>query len=186
VAVGLRTAAPALHFSCNDPYFTALQAIQQAIKLGYKRPGLVMSRQLDGQIDFRFSAGFWIGQQALPPAQRLPFFSFDDYTESLFRAWMAKEKPDVIVCIHREVRTWLETMKLQAPKNVGLIHLDLSDDLPGWAGIRQNNELVGMAAVDILVGQLHRNECGIPDFPKCVQIQGTWQSGETVRSATSA
>ncbi len=180
VAVGLRTTAPALHFSCNDQYFTALEAVQQVIKLGYQRPGLVMSRELDAEIDCRFTAGFWVGQQALPPAQRLTRFAFEDYSDRTFRKWIETQKPDAIVCIHGEVQHWLEKMELGVPDDIALVHLDLTDELPGWAGMHQNNELVGMAAIDILVGQLHRNESGIPDFPKCVQIQSTWVPGATI------
>jgi LacI family transcriptional regulator len=51
-----------------------------------------------------------------------------------------------------------------------------------WSGMNQKNELVGSSAIDLLVGQLHRNETGTPDFPKCVMIESQWISGKTLRN----
>jgi hypothetical protein len=39
--------------------------------------------------------------------------------------------------------------------------------------------------VDMVVGQLHRNEFGVPPFQKCMFISGTWVNGPTVRSQNS-
>ena len=38
-----------------------------------------------------------------------------------------------------------------------------------------------LAAVDLIVGQLQRNEFGVPPNPKVVTIRGTWAEGQTVR-----
>jgi hypothetical protein len=73
-------------------------------------------------------------------------------------------------------------MKITVPDDIGLVHLDLHAGLKDWAGMRQNNEQIGIAAVDMLVGQLHRNEFGPPPFQKCMFIEGTWVDGETVRA----
>jgi hypothetical protein len=39
--------------------------------------------------------------------------------------------------------------------------------------------MVGAAAVDTVVAQIHRNERGVPVFPKTVMIEGSWMDGET-------
>ncbi len=53
-------------------------------------------------------------------------------------------------------------------------HLDLTAAAPGCAGIDQNGERVGAAAVDLVVEQLHANEFGLPQNPKTVLIEGRW------------
>ncbi len=95
---------------------------------------------------------------------------------------MKEHRPDVILTLHPQIRDWLETMNLKSPEDIGLVHLDLTEVLVGWAGMRQNNEQIGIAAVDMLVGQLHRNEFGPPPFQKCMFIEGTWVPGGTVRA----
>jgi LacI family transcriptional regulator len=47
--------------------------------------------------------------------------------------------------------------------------------------MNQNNDLVGAAAVDLVVGELHRNEAGIPTYPKCVMIESQWIEGTTLK-----
>ena len=47
--------------------------------------------------------------------------------------------------------------------------------------MNQHNDAVGEAAVDMVVGQIHRNESGIPDFPRATLIGASWVEGESVR-----
>ena len=76
-------------------------------------------------------------------------------------------------------------MKLSVPDEIGLAHLDITEKLAGWSGMKQNSEMIGSAAVDIVVGQLHRNETGIPKSPKCVQIGSTWVEGTTLQEVSA-
>ncbi len=181
VVVGLRTTRPQLHCATNDQYATALDAMEEVLKLGYQRPGLVIEAQVDANVDHRFSAGFGVGQNKLPRAQRLPVCAFDRSNPAAFAAWFKKHRPDVIVCLHEEVKAWLASLKVRVPRDVGLVHLDRTADMEGWAGMDQGNELVGVAAIDILVGQIHRNESGIPASARAVMVESTWVAGGTVR-----
>lgn len=180
VVVGIRPIRPALHFASNDQFSTAEQSVEHLIELGYKRPGLALSNEVDELVDHRFSAGYWIGQNLLPKAERIPPFAFTRNGRRSFETWMERCKPDSIVCIHEDIRTWLADMGLRAPKDIGLVHLDLTPGLDGWSGMDQHNDMVGAAALDMLIGQLHRNESGIPDFPKCLMIESSWVRGKTV------
>ena len=47
--------------------------------------------------------------------------------------------------------------------------------------MNQNGHVIGAAAVDMLVAKLHRNELGVPSFPKTMMIGSTWVSGDSVR-----
>ena len=88
--------------------------------------------------------------------------------------------------MHEEIRQWLEEMGIDVPGEVGLAHLDRHDELPDWSGMHQNSLLVGAAAVDMLVGQLHRGENGLPDSGKASFVQSVWiDGGTTVRKENS-
>ena len=181
VVVGLRTTRPPLHCATNDQFATALDAVREVLKLGYRRPGLVIEAQVDANVDHRFSAGFAVGQRALPRPQRLPVFDFDRTQPAGFEAWFQKHRPDVILGLHEEVKTWLARMKIRVPREVGLVHLDRTADMEGWAGMDQRNDHVGVAAIDMIVGQIHRNESGIPEIPRSVMIESAWVAGRSVR-----
>jgi LacI family transcriptional regulator len=184
VVVGIQTTRPRLHFACNDQYSTAYQSVHEVLALGYERPALVISPKMDELLDYRFSAGYWGAAHLLPQNRRIPAFDFSREAQKNFATWFQKHKPDVIVTLHDTIREWLAAMKVKIPDDVGLVHLDRTSNLADWAGMKQNNDLVGMAAVDMLVGQLHRNEFGTPAFTKCMLVESTWVDGPTVAKKT--
>jgi LacI family transcriptional regulator len=182
VVIGVRPARPALNFCSNDQFTTAFNAVQRLWEYGYRRIGLVISPDVDGMVDRRFSAGYWAGREAAgaPAHLHVPICPFHPARAVSFRAWYAQHKPDAILCINVEVKKWIEEMNIKVPEEVGLAHLDRNDDLPEWAGMHQNNTLIGAAGIDMLVGQLHRNEIGLPSFPKASLIESTWMDGPTI------
>lgn len=185
VVIGVRPTQPALHFCCNDQYSTSLVAILELAKLGYERPALVINPELDDLLDNRFSGGFLVGQSRLKQSARVPVFAYDERAEPLFKAWFQNYQPDVILTLHTPVRDWLKHLGFTAPKDVGLVHLDRTADMKDWAGMEQNNELVGTAAADMVIAQLHRNESGVPAFTKCMLIESTWVPGPSVQRQKS-
>ncbi len=187
VVVGVHPASPPLNFSSNDQFSTALHAVQRLRGYGYRRMGLVLSPEVDAMVERRFSAGFWAGLESCEGCERIPTFPFHHGREISFRAWYAQHRPEVILCVHHEVKKWIHDMGIKVPEELGLAHLDRHEELSDWSGMHQNNTLVGAAAVDMLVGQLHRNEVGMPEFPKASFIQSTWIDGPTIlrRSARS-
>jgi LacI family transcriptional regulator len=48
--------------------------------------------------------------------------------------------------------------------------------------MNQHNDVVGEAAVEMVIGMIHNNELGIPDFPRATLVGSTWVNGKTVRS----
>jgi LacI family transcriptional regulator len=186
VVIGVRTTRPSLNCATNDQYGTALQAMEEVLRLGYRRPGLVIEREIDANIEYRFSAGFRAGLNLAPRVASLPVCPFDRSNPRAFTEWFTKHQPDVIVCLHEEVKAWLAAMKVRVPEDVGLVHLDRTPEMAGWAGMDQRNEMVGMAAIDVIVGQIHRNETGMPASPRVMTVQSAWVAGETVRPAAAA
>jgi DNA-binding LacI/PurR family transcriptional regulator len=181
VVIGVRPERPALHFACNDQFSTALETAEQLSSRGYTRPGLAIAREIEEDVDYRFSAGFYGGRGKPEWRHAIPVFDFKPGDAKGFGKWFEKHAPDVVVTTHKEVRPWIEAAGKRIPQDVGLLHLDLTDELPGWSGMRQNNLLVGAAAIDLVVAQLHRNETGLPPFPKCVMVESNWVEGETLR-----
>lgn len=180
VVVGIPTTLPRLHVIRNDQYFTAYKAVQAVLALGYTRPALVVHPKIDALLDYRYSAGFRAALHDFPRDQIIPTFEFSNRTPKPFETWFQKHRPDVIITLHGAVREWLLSMNLHIPAEVGLVHLDLTPNLGGWSGMKQNNDLVGAAAVDMLIAQMNRNEFAPPAFSKCVLIESTWVPGATL------
>jgi len=184
VVTGVRTHHPTLPFCCVDHHALVLEAVEQALALGYRRPALVVDKHIDQLVDGRFSSGMWVGQLGLPSNQRLPSFyaveaSRNDQTA--FTSWFREFKPDVLFTLYNFVRQWVETLGLQVPRDIGIIQLERRRGSEDWAGMEQHNDLTGEAAVDMLVGMLHNNEIGPPAYPRASLISGTWAPGKTVK-----
>jgi LacI family transcriptional regulator len=65
-------------------------------------------------------------------------------------------------------------------RNLSYIDLEYRADMDDITGMEQNNDIAGAAGVDLVVGQIHRKERGIPSTPKLVLTQGSWREGKTL------
>lgn len=182
VVTGVRTRDPALSFASTDHHMLALSAFRRAIELGYERPALVLDPVIDRLVDRRFSAGVRTGQQDVPASQRTkPFFltGETEAEEKRFGLWLQKERPDAILTLYNVVRRWLVKLRGSVPRDVGLIQLEWRADSPDWAGMDQHNDVVGEAAVEMVVGMIHNQEIGIPAFPRATLVGSSWVGGIT-------
>jgi LacI family transcriptional regulator len=184
VAVGLRPPM-SVSFTSNDQFSTTLHAVHRLWDSGYRRIALVLSPELDTTVERRFSAGFRAAHEILSAPSPIPPFPFNPSRETTFRAWQSEHTPDAILTLHEEVKDWLEAIPLEIPTRIALAHLDHHAALPAWSGMRQNHLLIGAAAIDMLVGQLHRNESGLPQSPHATCIQSTWIDGLTTTRPNS-
>lgn len=183
ITVGYTLEAPLLHRVATSHYDAVLIALERLRTRGYRRIGLV----LDGQMNDRghrqwlaaFSAfGVEPGRAASTAIADLP--AADPRTR--LQRWVAAYQPDaILVGGSYPIRRWLEEFGLLAPEHVGLVRLAhlLPDE--GCSCIDESWSLVGAAAVDLLVGQLHRGERGIPASPLVTLLRGTWREGGSVR-----
>lgn len=184
VVTGLRTHEPTLSFCCVDHHALVLQAVERVLALGYRRPGLVIDGRIDRLVECRFSSGMWVGQQALPEAQRVPAFLEIDAARAapeLFHGWLERERPDVVFTLYNVVRRWIDARGLRVPRDIGLVQLERRIDPRDWAGMDQHNDRTGEAAVDMVISLLHSQEIGVPENPRATLVGASWVEGSTVR-----
>ncbi len=188
VVTGVRTRDPALSFSCVDHHDLLIQAFERALALGYQRPALVIDERIDRLVEGRFSGAMLTAQQGLPAARRVPAFLQIEPARSdpkMFPRWLDRYKPDVLLSLYNIVFPWLKEHGLRVPQDIGVIQLEWRESHAEISGMNQHNDAVGEAAVDMVVGQIHRNESGIPDFPRATLIGASWVDGESVREQSS-
>jgi len=189
VVTGVRTRDPALSFSCVDHHDLLIQAFERALALGYQRPALVIDDRIDRLVEGRFSGAMLTAQQGLPASRRVPAFLQIDPARAdpkLFSRWLDRHKPDVLLSLYNVVFPWLKDHGLRVPQDIGVIQLEWRESHAEISGMNQHNDAVGEAAVDMVVGQIHRNESGIPDFPRATLIGASWVEGGSVRVIKAA
>ncbi|MGB0415717.1 MAG: LacI family DNA-binding transcriptional regulator [Coraliomargarita sp.] len=166
-----------LSCSTNDQYLTSRMTVQKVLQMGYQRPLLVVPPQDDQLLDDKFSAGFYSATARLSATNQLGMLplSLDQLPSAIEQ--IHKLKPDVIITNKIELYDALRAADVRVPKDLALVHLDWHDEIRHLAGMRQNNRMVGSAGVDLVVGQLQKNEIGQLAFPKVVQLESIWVDG---------
>lgn len=180
---GVRTRNPTLSFTSVDHFNLASHAMKQAVKLGYRKPALVLDREIDHLVDGRFSAGAQKAVEGLPKKRQVPFFLYKESekdVEEKFHRWRARHQPDCLLILYNKVRHWLENAGLKIPEDLGLIQLEWRATDPFVAGMNQHNEIVGANAVDLVINQIHANTVGIPEHPTATMVGADWVSGPSV------
>ncbi len=185
VVTGLRLREPGLSFAGSDQYSLALKAYEEAWALGYRRPGLVLDPVIDALIDGRFTGGFLVGERKWRAGGE-PIPPFSEIVEARrdlgrFRDWLQQYKPDVLFTLYHEVERWVEALGLEVPGDIGLIQYEWRKQRSYWAGMNQRNDLVGEAAVDLLVSMIHNGQQGVPERAIATQVTSQWVMGRTVR-----
>ncbi len=178
--IGYSVTSPNIHRASNDQYRTIRLALAELTKLGYRRIGMAMTAENDERVQHNWSAGMLVYQSLIPAKQRVPSLLAEGPFARAFAEWYGKHRPDAVVGHTRQCLRVFEELGVRVPQDVGFAHLALSEgDL--WAGVNQNAELVGVAAIDLVDAQLRRNERGIPTPQKTTLIPGHWVAGPTVR-----
>ena len=182
VAKGLTVAKPHVHRVISSHYEDMQLVLQKLARLRYRRVGLVISEALSARVDRAWLAAFLLWSNATAAADRVPPLlvrSSDE--EDHFDGWFRANRPDVLLFSDQPIPAWVSRLGLSVPGEIGLVHLDWSRDVAPLAGLDSDPEAIGVAATDLLVGQLHANEFGIPKHEKIVAVRGHWVPGSSVR-----
>ncbi|RRJ94598.1 LacI family transcriptional regulator [Opitutaceae bacterium TAV4] len=166
------------HLSMADIYGNAWLVMDELAALGYRRIGFVLNKSLRANHRALSAYMGWTeisGREAPAP------LVVEHWERDVFLRWFEQGRPDALVVSADEPIAWLKEAGCKIPDEVGIAHLDLADSWRHLAGVRQNNFETGRAAVHLVIDQINRNVCGIPEHPRSVLIKGDWFAGPSVR-----
>lgn len=170
----------------HDGYNIRL-AIDHLKSRGYRRIGLAIPLVTNQISELSLEAHYLQYTFQQPEANRLRPLIFRSANRlELLAEWIRSEAPEAIICCEEDFRGWVERLGLRVPQDIGLVHLNVNEDVPGWAGVRHDHEGMGRTLMELLSSQLQANQRGIPPYRKCVLVEGKWVEGTTIRAATSA
>lgn len=177
------------HRVCQHQYAEMFAILRRLEALGYRRPGLALHPDTDERTLHHYSSAFLWWQGRRLPKERVPILLREDLGRETFGAWFRAHRPDVVLSQRppaTDYLAWLAELGERVPETTGFASLDLDDSLvPPVSGMRQDNEGVAAAAVDMVVAQMQRGERGRPRRPRVVMIEGTWVDGVTTRPMTA-
>ena len=173
---------PQLNRASNDPFAAINVALRELTALGYRRIGLALPEDADPRVREHWTASMLAYQEHHPATERVPtLFRPGPMTRS-FADWFHQHQPHGVLGLGSECLDLLGELGLRVPQDVGFVNLAFMSGDDAMAGVNQYPDLVGAAAVDLVDGQLRRNERGVPRHSKTVLISGEWVPGETVRA----
>lgn len=181
VAVGYSFAQVALHRAVHHNMSAAYACYSSLRRLGYERIGFAMHETDDARVHHFWMSGY-LGSQRIYGGEKLTPCLYPDFDDArTFLAWYRRARPDAVIGIWKHLPlVWLREAGVDVPRETAFASLDIGDARAGEvAGILQDNRNVGMAAMDVLAGQLFRNEIGVPAVPKLTMIEGVWLDGAT-------
>ncbi len=172
-----------LHAAMPGQYANMHLIMRQLATLGYNRIGFFTDEELTLRSESRWLAGYLAavylrhGTLLIPPliSPRL----LDAQT---FERWFLKHKPDAVVSTEPFVMKWLRELKIPVPEEVGFASTSVAEELFGEpvSGVDEMPEAIGAASVDLVSGQINRNELDVPACPKAVHFTGEWTGNHTV------
>jgi LacI family transcriptional regulator len=156
-------------------------AFARLAEKGYRRIGMCLPPEAYEGVDYSWRERHLLWQQRLSPRQRVPLFVGKPGLTPLakFKAWLQRWKPDAVIGLVGHEKEWLDQLGLSQPAEIGLACLNRPPDSP-LAGVEENLDTVGAAAMDAVANRILHNEYGLPEHPRLVLIEGSWKDGETL------
>lgn len=171
VVIGLGFARPQLHRVHHHHYLGMMTALRMLKKRGHKRIGFYCGSTINDRMFRAWSASFLAHHPLAKPDELLALRKSPSRSD--FLAWLRHVKPEVVIDGGHVVLEWLK--ELPQAKRPRLVTLAWRSDAPEVPGIDQQADVLGAAAVDLLVAQYQQNERGIPTTPKIVMTEGVWR-----------
>jgi len=159
--------------------------LRKAVELGYRRIGVAVSDEYDARVNHGvlypalYARDCWAAKEE---EVSVLIYRFDtSQTEEIPRiqAWLRENKPDVVLA-EEVTELAIKQGNWRVPQDLALISVDRASEYPKLGGFNQHHELHGSVAVDLVVGQLLKNERGLPAIPREVLIKGEWVEGISV------
>ncbi len=155
VSVGISVHNPAYEHVSSNQFEVARAATENLVKMGFRRPALVLDERIDGLVDGRFYGGFFRAQFDMPKADRIPPFIENIQSPTYYRnleKFLARENPDVVMYMLGETGDFLyHKLRRADGSRYPIVQLERRNDctIPPtyWSGMEQNNHIAGHLAV---------------------------------------
>ena len=171
---------PPLHAICPDHYRSMTDLLERLLERGYTRPGLILEKGRDDRLKLRHSAAFHAFVQNRNLPDPVPVLFADHYTKEEFCPWFKKHKPDIVLGHYDTAIDWMESCGAHIPRDNGFVCLNVLNRTRPCAGIDLQPQTLGARAIELLIGQLQRNEYGCPEWPTTTTLHARWVEGPSL------
>ncbi|MBP7143027.1 MAG: LacI family DNA-binding transcriptional regulator [Opitutaceae bacterium] len=176
VGLGMSVSTPVIERVASDHFQSAVLAVDRCAALGYRRIGLVLSRETSRRLDHRWLGGYRhaIGEHDLDGP--IPPLATELKVElaAALPSWLRTHRPDVVILGNAELE-----LQAKVPAAVGMVSLGVDRPDGAMAGIFQNYALIGRVAAERALAKLYTNSLGPREEAHLHLVAGTWAPGLT-------
>lgn len=170
--LGFISSDPALHSAMPDHGLDAQNCAAHLLERGYRRIGFIYVRPNDRKMSDTWLAGY-AARMLAAGLSPLVYISEEVDLPGLAE-WVKENRPDSLITHTSYARNILDPLGARCPV---IVSVNLGEIPAGGGkhiGVQARSYESGLAAVDLVVGQLYRGEKGVPSFQKRVLTRGIW------------
>jgi LacI family transcriptional regulator len=175
--IGNAVCTPELHHAGHHHFGGMRLALQKLAARGCRRIAAIVEAEVNERARRAWSAAFLEHHPSRASARRW-LRTLDAIETRDLRRWLTTMKPDALITT-RDMLKRLEAAGLHVGKEIPhIVLLNWTSATPEFSGVDQCEEVIAAHAVDLVVGQLHRNESGAPEHVKMLLFPGKWVDAE--------
>lgn len=166
-AVGYSMIRPSLHRACPHQFQGMMLTLKTLRRQGYRRIGIALEKRVSRIVVHNWLAAILLFQQ-MHGALAVQRYNYETPDRGQLTEWIKTHQPDAMIVTDVALLKWA--------REAGGAEMELvaMERYSGYAGLDQRPDVVGAAVIDLITGQIQRNETGIPDDPKVTMIEGRW------------
>ena len=181
--IGNAVCTPELHHAGHHHFGGMRLALQKLVVRGRRRIAAIIESEVNERARRAWSAAFLEHHPSRASARRW-LRAIDAVDTRDLRRWLTTMKPEALVTT-RDMLRRLEAASLNVSREIPeIVLLNWTPAMREFSGIDQCEEVIAAHAVDLVVGQLHRNECGAPEHVKMLLFPGKWVDAAAVGLTT--
>ncbi len=182
VTIGTSLKSPIIHRVSPNHFQAGLLAFKKMRGMGFRRVGMLLTASMNARVGGTWLGAFLSANAGLPPAEQTTPLILGLKTSGTVASWVARERPDAVLLADSTLADeWLHQTR-RGVRSIGWLIRP-----PGrnaYSGVDYDPEHLGRLAVDVVVGQIHRNERGSPTIPHTTVIDASWRDRNTSTAST--
>lgn len=187
VTQGLSIGVP-MHRVISDGYSDTWNALDRVYMRGYRRPGLVLGLYED-QRNRHANASAYLGwcEEMMPSTERVPILRIDQVDVDQLGAWLQCHGPDAVIFDHHysmiePFKAALQQLGYSVPGRIGVAVISQVVRGMGFAGMEENQQLMGSWLVELLAGRIVNRDFGLPTQARVEMVESRWVPGDSLPS----
>src|SRR5258708_2961637 len=178
--IGNARCSPELHRAGHYHYMGMRRIMLELAARGYQRPVAVLESVVNERASRTWEAAF-LAYHPAPSRARTALKKMVDLDPKVLGTWLRKCRPDVLIVTKQVFIAPLKKTLGRARNDMGFAVISLEESITTVSGVNPGHDMIAANAVDLVLGQLSRNETGIPGEPKELLFDGHWVEGNTLR-----